>query len=83
MIDNKEIEQVLKSCKARIEKAKEDLAEAKAQKKILLNSLKKDFNLESFVEAEISIKKLNKELIKSELEIEVKYNELKERFQLC
>ncbi len=82
MIDNKEIEQVLKACKARIEKAKGDLAEAKAQKKVLLNSLKKDFNLESFAEAEMSVKKLNKEVERLSSEIEVKYEELKEKFQL-
>lgn len=83
MIDNKDVEKTLKACKLKIEKAKEDLAEAKAQKKVLLSTLKKDFNLDNFIDAEQTIKKLTKELELLSSSIETKYNELKEKFQLC
>lgn len=83
MIDNKEVEKVLKACKIKIEKAKEDLLEARTQKKVLLSTLKKDFNLDNFIDAEQTIKKLTKELELLSSSIETKYNELKEKFQLC
>ena len=83
MIDNKDVEKTLKACKLKIEKAKEDLAEARAQKKVLLSTLKKDFSLDNFVEAEQTIKKLTKELELLSSSIETKYNELKDKFQLC
>ena len=82
MIDNKDVEKTLKACKLKIEKAKEDLAEAKAQKKVLLSTLKKDFSLDNFVEAEQTIKKLTKELELLSSSIETKYNELKDKFGL-
>lgn len=80
MLDNKEVERVLKAIKLKIEKSREDLAEAKAQKKVLLTSLKKDFNLENFIDAEQMVKKLTKELDSLSSDIETKYTELKGRF---
>ena len=83
MIDNKEVERTLKAIKQKIEKAKEDLAEAKGQKKALLSSLKKDYNLDNFIDAEQTVKKLTKELDVLSSDIESKYTELKERFGFC
>ena len=83
MIDNKEVERTLKAIKQKIEKAKEDLAEAKGQKKALLSSLKKDYNLDNFIDAEQMVKKLTKELDILSSDIENKYTELKERFGFC
>lgn len=83
MLDNKDVEKTLKAVKQKIEKAKEDLAEAKAQKKVLLTSLKKDFNLMDFAEAEITVKKLSKDLENLSSDIEAKYMELKEKFGFC
>lgn len=83
MLDNKDVEKTLKAVKQKIEKAKEDLAEAKAQKKVLLISLKKDFNLENFADAEIMVKKLTKELDGLSSDIETKYQDLKEKFGFC
>ena len=83
MIDNKEVERTLKAIKQKIEKAREDLAEAKGQKKALLSSLKKDYNLDNFIDAEQMIKKLTKELDVLSSDIENKYTELKERFGFC
>lgn len=83
MIDNKEVERTLKAIKQKIEKAKEDLAEAKGQKKALLSSLKKDYNLDNFIDAEQMVKKLTKELDVLSSDIESKYTELKERFGFC
>ena len=83
MIDNKEVERTLKAIKQKIEKAKEDLAEAKGQKKALLSSLKKDYNLDNFIDAEQMVKKLTKELDVLSSDIENKYTELKERFGFC
>ena len=83
MIDNKDIEKTLKACKLKIEKSREDLAEARAQKKVLLSTLKKDFSLDNFIDAEQTIKKLTKELELLSSSIETKYNELKDKFQLC
>ena len=80
MIDNKEVERTLKAIKQKIEKSKEDLMEARSQKKILLTSLKKDFNLENFIDADQMVKKLTKELDILSSDIEAKYTELKERF---
>lgn len=83
MLDNKDVEKTLKAVKQKIEKAKEDLAEAKAQKKVLLTSLKKDFNLENFIDAETMVKKLSKELDSLSSDIEEKYTTLKEKFGFC
>ena len=83
MIDNKEVERTLKAIKQKIEKAKEDLAEAKGQKKALLSSLKKDYNLDNFIDAGQMVKKLTKELDVLSSDIENKYTELKERFGFC
>ena len=80
MIDNKDVEKTLKACKLKIEKSREDLAEAKAQKKVLLTSLKKDFNLDNLLEAESTVKNLTKDLDVLSSDIESKYTELKERF---
>ena len=83
MIDNKEVERTLKAIKQKIEKSKEDLMEAKGQKKALLSSLKKDYNLDNFIDAEQMVKKLTKELDVLSSDIENKYTELKERFGFC
>ena len=83
MIDNKEVERTLKAIKQKIEKSKEDLMEAKGQKKALLSSLKKDYNLDNFIDAEQTVKKLTKELDVLSSDIESKYTELKERFGFC
>ena len=83
MIDNKEVERTLKAIKQKIEKSKEDLMEAKGQKKALLSSLKKDYNLDNFIDAEQMVKKLTKELDVLSSDIESKYTELKERFGFC
>ena len=83
MIDNKEVERTLKAIKQKIEKSKEDLMEARSQKKILLTSLKKDYNLDNFIDAEQMVKKLTKELDVLSSDIENKYTELKERFGFC
>ena len=82
MIDNKEVERTLKAIKQKIEKSKEDLMEAKGQKKALLSSLKKDYNLDNFIDAEQMVKKLTKELDVLSSDIESKYTELKEKFNL-
>ena len=63
-----------------IQKAKDDLAEAKAQKRVLLNALKKDFNIENLIEADEESKKLTKELDVLNINIEKDYNQLKEKF---
>ena len=79
-INHQEIEKTLKAMKLKIQKAKEDLAEAKAQKRILLNTLKKDFNIENLIDADTEIKKLVKELDFLNINIEKDYNELKTKF---
>ena len=79
-IDTKEVEKTLKAIKLKIEKAKEDLAESKGQKKALLSTLKKDYNLDNFIEAEETTKKLTKEVEFLGNEIEKKYTELKGKF---
>lgn len=79
-IDHKEIEKTLKALKLKIQKAKDDLAEAKVQKRVLLNTLKKDFNIENLIEAEEQIKKLTKELDTLSVNIEKDYEELKTKF---
>ncbi len=79
-IDHKEIEKTLKALKLKIQKAKDDLAEAKVQKRVLLNTLKKDFNIENLIEAEEQIKKLKKELDTLSVNIEKDYEELKTKF---
>ena len=79
-INHQEIEKTLKALKLKIQKAKEDLAEAKAQKRILLNTLKKDFNIENLIDADTEIKKLVKELDFLNINIEKDYNELKTKF---
>lgn len=83
MLDNKDVEKTLKAVKQKIEQAKNDLAEAKAQKKMLLTSLKKDFGLDNFAEAEITVKQLNKDLEKLSTDIETKYQDLKNKFGFC
>ena len=79
-IDTKEVEKTLKAVKLKIEKAKEDLAESKGQKKALLSTLKKDYNLDNFIEAQQTVEKLTKEVEFLGNEIEKKYTELKEKF---
>lgn len=79
-INHKDIEQTLKSLKLKITKAKDDLAEAKAQKRVLLNTLKKEFNIENLIEADTEIKKLTKELDILNTNIEKDYNELRNHF---
>lgn len=82
VINNKEIEQTLKAIKTKIERSREDLAEAKGQKKALLSSLKKDFGLDNFIDAEQMVKKLTKELTILSSDIEEKYEKLKTDFGL-
>ena len=79
-LDTKEVEKTLKAVKLKIEKAKEDLAESKGQKKALLSTLKKDYNLDNFIEAEQTVQKLTKEVETLGIAIESKYKELKENF---
>jgi len=79
-IDTKEVEKTLKAIKLKIEKAREDLAESKGQKKALLSTLKKDYNLDNFIEAEQTVQKLTKEVETLGIAIESKYTELKEKF---
>lgn len=80
MLDNKDVEKTLKVVKQKIEQAKEDLLEARTQKKILLTSLKKDFNLDNFIDADLTVKNLTKDLEKLSTDIEEKYTTLKEKF---
>jgi len=80
VINSTEVEKTLKAVKLKIEKAKEDLAESKGQKKALLSTLKKDYNLENFIEAEETVKKLAKEVEFLGNEIGKKYTQLKENF---
>ncbi len=80
MVDNKEVEKTLKALKLKIQKSKEDLVEAKTKKRILLNTLKKDFNIENLIEAEENVKKLTKELDLLTTNIEKSYIELKDKF---
>ena len=80
VINSTEVEKTLKAVKLKIEKAKEDLAESKGQKKALLSTLKKDYNLENFIEAEETVKKLAKEVEFLANEIGKKYTQLKENF---
>ena len=77
MLNSAEIEKTLKTLKLKIEKTKDLLADAKAQKKILLSTLKRDFEAENIMEAENLILKLNKDIEKLEIEIETKYTTLK------
>jgi len=79
-LDTKEVERTLKAVKLKIEKAREDLSESKGQKKALLSTLKKDYNLDNFIEAEQTIGKLTKEVEFLGNEIEKKYMELREKF---
>ena len=80
MLDTKEVEKTLKAIKLKIEKAKEDLSESKGQKKALLSTLKKDYNLDNFIEAQQTVEKLTKEVETLGIAIESKYKELKENF---
>lgn len=80
MEDHKNLEKTLKTLKLKIQGAKEELAEAKAQKRVLLNSLKKDFNIENLIDAESEIKKLTKDLNILDENIKKDYMELKEKF---
>jgi len=79
-IDTREVEKTLKAVKLKIEKAREDLAESKGQKKALLSTLKKDYNLDNFIEAEMEISKLTKEVALLSSNIEERYKKLKESF---
>ncbi len=79
MLNSAEIEKTLKALKLKIDKTKELLADAKAQKKILLSTLKKDFGVENIMEAEQLIESLNKDIDKLEVEIETNYTNLKEK----
>ena len=79
-IDTREVEKTLKAVKLKIEKAREDLAEGKGQKKALLSTLKKDYNLDNFIEAEMEISKLTKEVALLSSNIEERYKKLKESF---
>ena len=79
-INHQEIEKILKALKLKIQKAKDDLAEAKAQKRILLNTLKKDFGIENLIEAQQEIDKLTKELDILNINMEKDYEELKTHF---
>lgn len=79
-IDHKEIEKTLKALKLKIQKAKDDLGEAKAQKRVLLNTLKKDFGIENLIDADTEIKKLTKELDILNTNMENDYKILKEKF---
>ncbi len=80
MEDHKNLEKTLKSLKLKIQSAKEELAEAKAQKRVLLNTLKKDFNIENLIEADTEIKRLTKDLDILDEDIQKNYMELKEKF---
>ncbi len=82
MEDKIQIEKTLKNLKIKIEKAKEDLAEAKGQKKALLNTLKKEFNTDNILEAQEQVKKLAKNLDLLENDIDKNYKELKEKFNI-
>ena len=79
-INHQDIEKTLKALKLKIQKAKDDLAEAKAQKRVLLNTLKKDFGIENLIDADAEIKKLTKELSLLNVNIEEDYTKLKEKF---
>ena len=79
-INHQEIEKILKALKLKIQKAKDDLAEARAQKRILLNTLKKDFGIENLIEAQQEIDKLTKELDILNINMEKDYEELKTHF---
>jgi len=76
----KDIEKTLKSIKTKIERAKENLSEARAQKKILLSTLKKDFGLDNILQAEEQIKKLTKDSEILYKEMEKSYKNLTEKF---
>lgn len=80
MEDPKEIERTLKTVKANIEKAKEELSESRGQKKALLSRLKKEYGLENLIEAEQAIKRLDKEIEILEKEVDVKYTKLKDKY---
>ena len=80
-INYQDIEKTLKALKLKISKAKDDLAEAKAQKRILLNTLKKDFGIDNLIDADIEIKKLTKELNLLSINIEEDYIQLKTKFE--
>ncbi len=79
-LNHQEIEKTLKALKIKIQKAKDDLSEAKAQKRVLLSTLKKDFNIENLIDADTEIKKLTKELDSLNSNIETSYLELKTKF---
>lgn len=80
MEDHKDLEKTLKTLKLKIQKSKDELAEAKAQKRVLLNTLKKDFSIENLIDAELEIKKLTKDLNVLDENIKKSYTELKEKF---
>ena len=82
MTSNIDIEKTIKVLKIKIQKAKDELSDAKAQKKLLLSTLKKDFNLENILEAETEVTKLEKETNKLLIQMEEKYNELKGKLDI-
>lgn len=82
MTSNIDIEKTIKVLKIKIQKAKDELSDAKAQKKLLLSTLKKDFNLENILEAESEVTKLEKETNKLLIQMEEKYNELKGKLDI-
>lgn len=79
-MNNTEIEKTIKLAKNNIQKAKDELSEAKGQKKALLSTLNKDFGLNNLMEAEEAVSKLNKEINVLSERLEEKYNELKEKY---
>jgi len=79
-MNNAEIEKTIKQVKVSIEKSRNELAEARGQKKILLSTLKKDFGIENLLEAEDMVQKLIKEIESLTIKLENKYTELKEKY---
>lgn len=75
-----EIEKMIKISKQTIQKAKDELSEAKAQKKMLLSTLVKDFGLNNIMEAEDAVNKLTKEIDSLSSSLESKYEELKTKY---
>ena len=61
-MNNAEIEKTIKQVKVSIEKSRNELAEARGQKKILLSTLKKDFDIENLLDAEDMVQKLTREI---------------------
>ena len=79
-MNNAEIEKTIKQVKVSIEKSRNELAEARGQKKILLSTLKKDFDIENLLDAEDMVQKLTREIESLSFKLENKYTELKEKY---